>query len=360
MGNPIQVLVVDDSATVRQAFLNILTNDRRFGTIEVAQDPLWAMEKMKRFEPDVIVLDVEMPRMDGLTFLKKIMSENPRPVIICSSLAEAGSDVAFQAMAAGAVEIIEKPKMGVQTFIKESSDRIIHSILSAAMSNVSVIKKMFHSSMEATPLLHPDKEELLPPVSASLIQNTTDKIIAIGASTGGTVAVESIFRRMPVNIPGIVLVQHMPEKFTYAFAARLNDLCDIEVKEAQDKDRVIEGRALVAPGNKHLTLTRSGAHYIVEVKDGPVINHHRPSVDVLFRSVARAAASNAVGVILTGMGADGAAGMEEMHNTGAHTIAQDRESCVVYGMPGEAVKRGGVDEILPLKDIPDALVKCFR
>jgi two-component system chemotaxis response regulator CheB len=344
----IDVLVVDDSATVRQTFLKILEGKGVISSVTVAADPIFAMEKMEKGWPDVIILDIEMPRMDGLTFLKKIMAERPTPVIICSSLTQEGTEVSLIALSLGAVEIIAKPKLGVGTFIEEIHENIVQAIVAAAYSNVSRQKKI-GSSLTGT---HPIHER----VKKFHDYGTTDKVIAIGASTGGTVAIEMVLEKMPVTISGIVIVQHMPELFTAAFASRLNSICEIEVKEAEDGDRVLQGRALIARGNYHMRLERSGGHYIVEVKQGPIINHHRPSVDVLFRSVAKNAGINALGVILTGMGSDGASGMLDMKEAGAYTIAQDEASSVVWGMPGEAYKKGGVDLLCPLEKIPEKII----
>jgi len=347
--NRIKVLVVDDSAVVRQVLTAILDADPGIEVIAAAADPLLAIERMKKQWPDVIVLDVEMPRMDGITFLKKIMSERPTPVVICSTLTEKGAQTTMEALAAGAVTIITKPKLGLKEFLNDASDDLVSAVKAAARANV---KRLVN---RATPALVPSikhtADVILAPVSPRAMTQTTERVVAIGTSTGGTQALEAVLTTLPRVSPGIVIVQHMPEKFTAAFAARLDSVCQVSVKEAQNNDRVVQGRALIAPGGKHMLLKRSGAQYYVEVVDGPLVNRHRPSVDVLFRSVAKSAGSNALGVIMTGMGDDGAVGLLEMRNAGARTLAQDEETCVVYGMPKEAVKCGAVERSVPLHAI---------
>ena len=356
LNKKIQILVVDDSATVRQGFTKILQPLPFISQVTVASDPIFAMDKMEKEWPDVIILDIEMPRMDGITFLKKIMEEHPTPVIICSSLTQAGTDTAMQALAHGAVEIITKPQMDVGNFIEDSSDYIAQAIQAAYISRPQVQKEAGSAVIARV------KKEIVKKdrVSHDTSYRTTDKIIAIGASTGGTIAIENILTRLGPDIPGIVIVQHMPEKFTKAFADRLNGICEIEVKEAEDGDRVISGRALIAPGNFHMKLVRTGGHYTVEVKTGPILNHHRPSVDVLFRSVAKSAGANVLGVILTGMGDDGSSGMVDMKEAGAYNIAQDKESSVVWGMPGEAYKKGCIDKLVSLDDMPVQISSHFK
>ena len=327
----IRVLVVDDSAVVRQTMKEILESDPQIEVIATAADPYIAVERLKQEIPDVITLDVEMPRMDGITFLEKLMAQHPIPVVICSTLTERGSETALAALEKGAVEIITKPKLGTKQFLEESRIRICDAVKSAAL--VSVGKRRFppDGQVIVTPKLTADA--MLPkPLSHAMIQ-TTDKIVAVGASTGGTEALRVFLQAMPLDAPGIIIVQHMPEKFTASFAQRLNSLCSVTVKEAADGDSILRGQALIAPGNRHLLLKRSGARYYVEVKDGPLVSRHRPSVDVLFRSTARYAGANAVGVIMTGMGDDGARGMLEMKQAGASTLAQDEASCIVFGMP---------------------------
>ncbi|MBV6411076.1 MAG: chemotaxis response regulator protein-glutamate methylesterase [Burkholderiales bacterium] len=349
MAGEIRVLVVDDSAVVRQVMGDILGRAPGIRVIGSAPDPLFAMERMRREWPDVITLDVEMPRMDGVTFLKKIMAERPTPVVICSSLTQAGAETTMQALAAGAVSIIAKPTLGLKDFLRESSNDVIAAVRAAAASRVR--------NLAARPVTRAAAEPQEAAGGVHAMAKTTDSIVAIGTSTGGTQALESVLTALPATAPGIVIVQHMPEKFTASFAERLNGLCEIDVFEAKDGQRVVPGRALIAPGGRHMLLKRSGAQYHVEVVDGPVVNRHRPSVDVLFRSVAKFAGGNALGVIMTGMGDDGARGLKEMHEAGARTIAQDEETCVVYGMPKEAVKLGAVDRVLPLQHIAGALLQ---
>ncbi|GAB4487874.1 MAG: chemotaxis response regulator protein-glutamate methylesterase [Thermodesulfovibrionales bacterium] len=317
-----------------------------------APDPYIASEKMKSETPDVITLDIEMPRMDGLTFLHKIMSQHPIPVVICSSVSERGSETAFRALEYGAVEIIEKPRIGARQFLEESRIRICDAVKAAAVAR---IRKVPAGPQSVAPKLTADA--VIPRQPATAMPRTTEKVVVVGASTGGTEALRTFLESMPLDAPGIVIVQHMPENFTAAFAKRLDGLCRISVKEAEDNDTVYRGRALIAPGNRHTLLKRSGARYFVEVKDGPLVSRHRPSVDVLFRSAARYAGKNAVGVIMTGMGDDGAQGMFELMEAGAYTIAQDEKSCVVFGMPKEAIKRGAVAKVLPLEAISSAVVK---
>jgi two-component system chemotaxis response regulator CheB len=349
----IRVLVVDDSAVVRQVLSDILSAAPGIEVV-AANDPIFAMQKMKVAWPDVIVLDIEMPRMDGLTFLRKVMAERPTPVVICSSLTEKGASTTLEAMAAGAVEVVPKPKAGVKGFLEESAAEMVRTVRAAAAAKVRSAPAGGADLLGNRPKLSADA--ILPPPTGSLTE-TTERIVAIGTSTGGTQALEAVLTRLPRVCPGLVIVQHMPEKFTAAFAKRLDDLCEIEVREAVQGDRVIPGRALIAPGGRHMALKRSGAYYHVDVLDGPVVNRHKPSVDVLFRSVAKYAGRNATGFILTGMGDDGARGLKEMHEAGARTLAQDEASCVVFGMPKEAIKLGGVDEVIPLAQVPAAILK---
>jgi two-component system chemotaxis response regulator CheB len=346
----INVLVVDDSAVVRQVLSAMLDAAPGIHVTHAVADPLLAIERMKLQWPDVIVLDVEMPRMDGITFLKKIMQEKPTPVVICSTLTEKGAQTTMAAMAAGAVAIITKPKLGLKQFLQESADELIAAVRSAAQANV---RRLHPGALAAlVPVVKHTADVILSSASDSRpMLQTTERVVAIGTSTGGTQALEEVLTVLPRVTPGIIIVQHMPEKFTAAFAARLDGLCQITVMEARHNDRVIQGRALIAPGGKHMLLRRDGAQYYVEVIDGPLVNRHRPSVDVLFRSVAKCAGANALGIIMTGMGDDGAAGLLEMRKAGARTVAQDEESCVVYGMPKEAVKRGAVEKTVTLKAI---------
>jgi two-component system, chemotaxis family, protein-glutamate methylesterase/glutaminase len=351
----IKVLIVDDSAVVRQTLADIISSDPQMEVMAVASDPFVAAEKMRSEIPDVITLDVEMPRMDGLTFLHKIMSQHPIPVVMCSSLAESGSGTVMKALEYGAVDVIQKPRVGTKQFLRESRIRICDSVKAAALSRMK--KRTAMPMREVEPKLTADAV-LAKSTSLSMIQ-TTEKVVAIGASTGGTEALRIFLEALPPDAPGIVIVQHMPENFTAAFARRLDGTCRVSVKEAADDDTVIRGRALIAPGNRHLLLKRSGARYYVELKDGPLVSRHRPSVDVLFRSTARYAGKNAVGVIMTGMGDDGANGLLEMKEAGAATIAQNEATCVVFGMPQEAIKRGAAQVVLPLEEIAGAvLMKC--
>lgn len=355
----IRVLIVDDSATVRQTLKEILESDPAIEVMATASDPYAAVERIKHEVPDVITLDVEMPRMDGLTFLDKLMRQCPVPVVVCSTLTERNSATALAALEKGAVEIITKPKLGTKQFLEESRIRICDAVKSAALVRV----KPSHTPAVSTPLVVAPKltaDAMLEKPSSNAMIQTTEKIVAIGASTGGTEALRVFLEALPADAPGILIVQHMPEKFTASFAERLNSLCRVTVKEAEDGDSVIRGQALIAPGNKHLLLKRSGARYYVEVRDGPLVSRHRPSVDVLFRSTARYAGRNAVGVIMTGMGDDGARGLLEMKEAGAYSIAQDEESCVVFGMPAEAIKLGAVEKVMPLSQIAAKVVALCR
>lgn len=345
----IKVLLVDDSAVVRQVVLALLEREPDIQVIGAASDPIFAMAKLAREWPDVIVLDVEMPRMDGITFLKKIMAERPTPVVICSSLTEKGAETTLQALAAGAVEIISKPKVGLKSFLQESAAELVSAVRAAAQANVRHLAGPRGAPAAVAAKL--DADAILAPGGGQAMAQTSERIVAIGTSTGGTQALEAVLTALPRVCPGIVIVQHMPEKFTASFAQRLNGLAQIEVREARNNDRVIPGLALIAPGGKHMLLKRSGAYYHVEVLDGPQVNRHRPSVDVLFRSVARFAGRNATGIIMTGMGDDGARGLRELRQSGARTYAQDEASCVVFGMPKEAIKLGGVDQVVALSEI---------
>ncbi len=389
----IKVLVIDDSAVVRESLSKVLASDPNIEVIGTAGDPLIALKKMELSTPDVITLDIEMPHMDGITFLKQLMETNPIPVVICSSMAEDGSLNAMKALEYGAVEIIQKPKLGTKQFIEESRILICDAVKAASLMTHR-IKARFGKRLgamasanaagsltgakttSASAFLDAEFSGTAAAItnaanSASApfyTQNamnaaiphtieTTEKIVVVGASTGGTEALKSFLEMLSVNAPGIVIVQHMPEHFTRSFAQRLDSLCKVHVEEAKDNDSVIRGKVLIAPGNKHTLLKRSGARYYVEVKDGPLVSRHRPSVDVLFRSAAHYAGKNAVGVIMTGMGDDGAKGMLEMHEKGAYTIAQDKETSVVFGMPAEAIKAGAVDCILPLGGIADEVMR---
>ena len=387
MGNKIRVMIIDDSAVVRQTLSRLFEASSEFEVVGTAADPYIAAKKLTSIVPDVITLDIEMPRMDGLSFLRHLMKQHPLPVVVCSSMAESGSANALTALEYGAVEIVEKPKVGTKQFLEESRVRMFDAVRAAYEARFGLQKLSTPGTVSPPPVRQhrPEKapaaapspataqrsttadkdvlhtkhsaDVILPPPDGRRVPETTEKIVCIGASTGGTEALREVLEAMPLNAPGIVIVQHMPEKFTAAFARRLDSLCEITVREAQNNDTILTGHALIAPGNKHLLLRRSGARFFVEVKDGPLVSRHRPSVDVLFRSAARDAGANAIGVIMTGMGDDGANGLKEMHDTGAWTIAQDEASCIVYGMPQEAVKRGAVDKIVGLKKIADAILE---
>lgn len=343
----IQVLLVDDSALVRQVLTQIINSTADIEVMATAGDPFQAVQKIAEKVPDVIILDIEMPKMDGLSFLRQIMAQHPIPTIICSSLAFDGSDSIMKAFSFGAVEVITKPRMGTRQFFEESSILICDAIRAASQAKLKHL--MLTRDQFVRPKLNADV--IIPVPKRQILTETTQKIVVVGASTGGTEALRIFLEALPEDSPGIVVVQHMPENFTRSFAERLNSLCRIQVKEAASGDPVLRGRALIAPGNLHTLLKRSGANYYVEVKTGPLVARHRPSVDVLFRSSALNAGKNAIAVIMTGMGDDGARGMKEMRDSGAFTVAQDEESCVVFGMPNEAIKRGGVDQVIALQKI---------
>ncbi|MCM2458029.1 chemotaxis response regulator protein-glutamate methylesterase [Rhizobium sp. CG4] len=352
MSKKIRVLIVDDSASVRQTLTAVLQSDPQIEVIGAAADPFIAAKRIQEEIPDVITLDVEMPRMDGITFLRKLMSQHPIPVVMCSSLTESGSETLLQALEAGAVDIILKPKIGAADHLAESAMRICEVVKSAAQARLGRRKVTSARQSELSgPTAKLTADAVLPPPSGKAMARTTEMVVCVGASTGGTEALREMLEKLPANTPGIVIVQHMPEKFTAAFAKRLNSLCEMEIKEAADGDPVLRGHVLIAPGDKHMLLERQGARYHVSVRTGPLVSRHRPSVDVLFRSAARAAGANAMGVIMTGMGDDGARGMLEMHQAGAFTVSQDEASSVVFGMPKEAIAHGGVDKILPLDRI---------
>lgn len=352
----IKVLVVDDSALVRQTLSEILLADRDIDEVVTAQDPYVAATRLRQFIPDVITLDVEMPRMDGLSFLQKIMSQHPIPVVMCSSLTETNSETALKAMEYGAVDIIQKPRMGTKQFLDES--RVVICDVVKAAAKASVKRQTRATTISTEKKMNADV--VLAKASSRAMIQTTETIIAVGASTGGTEALRVFIEMLPEDFPGVIVVQHMPEHFTTSFAERLNGLSRMTVKEAVDGDTVLPGRVLLAPGNKHMLLQRSGARYYVQIKEGPLVSRHRPSVDVLFRSAARYAGKNAVGVIMTGMGDDGAKGMLEMKEAGAATIAQDEASCVVFGMPKVAIELGGVDKVVPLSKIAQTVASlCY-
>jgi two-component system chemotaxis response regulator CheB len=363
----IRVLIVDDSASVRQTLCAIIDAAPDMEVMATAGDPFIAAQRIHEEVPDVIVLDVEMPRMDGITFLRKIMAERPTPVIICSSLTEQGAETTMQALAAGAFAIFTKPSLGVKSFLTDASADLVAAVRAAAGARVAKnqhVSRIPGGDAEKVPpqaaLPRPPARlsadaVLAPGLEAMAV--TTDRFTAIGTSTGGTQALEFVLSSLPRTCPGLVVVQHMPEKFTAAFAQRLDRLCAIEVKEAATGDRVLPGRALIAPGGQHLVVKRSGAQYVAEVVAAPPVNRHCPSVDVLFRSCAKYAGRNAVGVIMTGMGDDGARGLLEMRQAGARTLAQDEESCVVFGMPKEAIKLGAVERVVELAGIPELIAR---
>ncbi len=388
----IKVMVVDDSAVVRQVLVELLGTDPGIEVIAAVADPLFAMQRMKMQWPDVIVLDVEMPRMDGVTFLRKLMQERPTPVVICSTLTEAGAPTTIEALAAGAVTVITKPKIGLKQFLNEAVHELITAVRTAARANVGrgaprrrpgapdAVVPRAHAVHGGGPDMGRDgcfaevpstvvadglsvrqkntADVILAPASDRAMTRTTEHVVAIGCSTGGTQALEAVLTALPSICPAVVIVQHMPPTFTAAFAKRLDGLCRITVKEAQNNDRVVPGCALIAPGGKHLLVQRSGAQYFVEVREGPPVNRHCPSVDVFFLSAAKAAGPNALGIIMTGMGDDGARGLKEMRNAGAHTIAQDEQSCVVFGMPKEAIRMEAVERIMALDELPRAILEA--
>lgn len=359
MEKKIRVLVVDDSAVVRQSLTSILESDPQIEVMGTAADPLIAVKKIMKEVPDVITLDIEMPRMDGLTFLRKIMSQHPIPVVVISSLTSQGTEVAMKALEYGASEIIGKPAMNAAQFFNESKIMLCDAVKAASQAKLSRLKIVSTPTVE---LVKPKYSADIILEKASLKSRIvdTEKIIVLGASTGGTEAIRLLLRNLPSRMPGIAIVQHMPEGFTKSFANSLNANSELEVKEAEDGDRLYQGRVLIAPGNHHMLLKRTGKEYSVEVKDGPLVNRHRPSVDVLFRSAARYAGQNATGILLTGMGADGAKGLLELKEAGANTIAQDQQTSVVFGMPKEAIKLGAADEILGIDTIAPFLIKKFH
>lgn len=339
----IKVMIVDDSAVARSVLQEALLTAPDMRVIGVAPDPLFALPKMEREWPDVIITDIEMPRMDGLTFVRQIMEQRPTPFVVCSSLTDAGSSTAFEALDAGAVSIITKPTLHVSDFLRARSDDVIAAVRAAAHANTQ------RTRLKAAP--RPQGLLKVKRPAETAMSTTSDRLIAIGISTGGTQALEYVLSQLPADNVGLAVVQHMPPEFTRQFAERLNKICAIDVSEAKDGDRILPGRALIAPGGHHMRVKRSGAQYRVEIFDGPPVSRHRPSVDVLFRSVAAAAGRNALGIIMTGMGDDGARGLRDMFDAGAQTVAQDEASSVVYGMPREAVKHGAVKTIASLDDI---------
>lgn len=350
----IHVLVIDDSAVMRQVVIAVLSTERDL-RVTVASDPLIAMDKMRRARPDVILLDLEMPRMDGLTFLRKVMAEDPIPVVVCSGFAGEGSNLAVRALKEGAVDVVAKPQLGLKDFLYDSATMLIDTVRAAANAHLRPRKLGSQSPRQITT---GNLDRTLIQTTSPVIASNT--IIAIGASTGGPEALEKILRTMPRDAPGILIVQHMPEIFTRSFADQLNKVCRIEVREASNGDRVLRGCALIAPGNRHLKVRNATSHYFVELSGGPPVSRHRPSVDVLFQSVAQAAGPDAVGIIMTGMGEDGAKGLHDMKRAGALTIAQSESTCVVFGMPKAAIDRGAADEVLSLERMPEVMLKRAR
>ena len=352
-----RVLIVDDSAAVRHTLSEIIAGEPDLEVMATASDPYVAAERIRREIPDVILLDIEMPRMDGLTFMRKIMAQRPIPVVICSSLTEAGSETTIKALEAGAVDVVSKPRVNTAEFLQESRMRICDVLRGAAHARLS-------AKARAVPPMQIEARHtadvILPAARPGHAVPATDPIICIGSSTGGTEALRDILVALPAEAPGIVIVQHMPEKFTTAFAKRLNGLCAMSVREAANGDVVLPGTVLIAAGNHHMLLERTGRQYRVAIKNGPPVSRHRPSVDVLFRSAAQVAGPNAVGILLTGMGDDGARGLLEMKTAGARTIAQNEETCIVFGMPKEAIQRGAADKVLPLDRIASEIVHEAR
>jgi two-component system, chemotaxis family, protein-glutamate methylesterase/glutaminase len=356
MNHPVRTLIIDDSASVRRTLSDILSADPGICVIGAASDPYAAAKKIAQEVPDVITLDIEMPRMDGLTFLKKLMAQRPVPVVMCSSLTEENSAIMMEALEAGAVECIPKPRVDTRQYLLESSVRICDAVKAAARAKLS-------RGAPAEPAR--ERQEARAPRAVAAAPRTSgprkaETVVCIGASTGGTESLRTVLQALPEDCPGIVIVQHMPEKFTAAFAKRLDGLCAIEVKEAEDGDAVLRGRALIAPGNRHTSLQRAGGQFAVSVKDGPLVSRHRPSVDVLFRSAASVAGKNAVGILMTGMGDDGADGLLEMRKAGAPTVAQDEATCVVFGMPKEAIERGAACKIAPLEALANEVMQAGR
>jgi len=363
MKQKIRVLIVDDSASVRQTMTKILSSDPEIEVIGAASDPFAAARVIQEQIPDVITLDVEMPRMDGITFLRKLMAQHPLPVVMCSSLTEGGSATLMQALEAGAVDVILKPRLDVPHFLEEASIRICDAVKGAARARLkgAAGRRFADGGGLRAPEQKLTADVMMPaPVAGQAMARTTETVVCIGASTGGTESLRVVLEALPADCPGIAIVQHMPEKFTEAFARRLDGLCAMEVKEAADGDSVLRGRVLIAPGNHHMLLQRSGARYYVSIKDGQLVSRHRPSVDVLFRSAARFAGPNALGIIMTGMGDDGARGLGEMQSAGSVTIAQDEATSVVFGMPKEAIARGAAGKIMPLDHLAGEIMRAGR
>lgn len=351
----VRVLIVDDSASVREVLTRILSEDPGIEVMATASDPFVAARHLKEEIPDVIILDIEMPRMDGMTFLRKIMAQRPIPVIICSTLTEQGSDLMFEAFEAGAVDIVSKPRVDTRKALLEASTKLRDAVKSAAGAKVRP-----RNARRATTEAKLTADAIIPPPVLSRVRPQTERIVCIGVSTGGTESLREILEVLPSDTPGILIVQHMPQGFTAAFAKRLDRLCEIKVKEAEDGEPVLAGHAYIAPGGRHMLLQRIGIRYHIAIKDGPPVSRHRPSVDVLFRSAAQHAGRNALGIIMTGMGDDGAKGLLEMRKLGAATCAQDEDSCVVFGMPREAIACGAARKIIPLSKIPKEIMLWQR
>ena len=348
----IRVLIVDDSASVREALSSVVNAEPDMEVMATAGDPFAAAKHIQQEVPDVILLDLEMPRMDGLTFLRKLMAQRPIPCVLCSTLLEQGSETMLAAMEAGAAAVIQKPRLDAKSYLADAHESVADALREAARST----PRRRAAALEPQKKLSADVM-LPPPVATRALKTTTEKVVCIGASTGGTEQLRAVLTALPPDSPGIVIVQHMPEHFTAAFARRLDGLCEIDVREAQDGDAVRAGLALIAPGNKHMVLQRSGARYHVSIKDGPLVSRHRPSVDVLFRSAAQYAGPNALGVIMTGMGDDGAHGLLEMRRAGAATVAQNEDTCVVFGMPREAIALGAAERVAALQAIPAEILR---
>ncbi len=363
MSNKIKVLIIDDSALIRKLLKEILSSDPMIDVVGTAEDPIFARDKIKALNPDVLTLDIEMPRMDGVTFLRNLMRLRPTPVVMISTLTEAGADVTFEALELGAVDFIPKPKIDVKEQLETYSKEIIEKVKMAATAKVQPYvenKRVVKPSMGSVSEKFSADVILKKQVNAPRHLKTTEKIIALGASTGGTEAIKEVLIRMPADAPGMVISQHIPEAFSGPFAKRMNGCCAMHVHHARDGQQILPGNVYIAPGSHHLLVEKSGARYICRLNDGPLVNRHKPSVDVMFRSVVQSAGSNAVGIMLTGMGADGAEGMKEMHDVGSPTIAQDENSSVVWGMPGAAVKLGGVDHILALNKITEKMLQLCK
>jgi two-component system chemotaxis response regulator CheB len=357
----LHVMVIDDSAVMRQTLGALLGQAPGVGKVTAVPDAMRALERMAQHWPDVIVLDLEMPRMDGLSFLRQVMRDRPTPIVICSTLAEQGARVTLDALAAGAVTVVAKPRFGLRQYLVDTADDFVAKVLAAATAKITPLHRASVAASSA-PLqaLRLDAGAVPPARSANPTSYPTQQVVVIGTSTGGTQALEAVLPALPSSCPGLVIVQHMPAPFTAAFAARLAALCKMDVREARDHDAVIPGRALIAPGGRHTVLRRQGAAYHVEVKDGPLVNRHRPSVDVLFRSASRVAGPRALGILMTGMGDDGAAGLLDMRQAGARTLAQDEASSVVFGMPKEALARGAADRAVPLAAIAREILLWAR